>query len=97
MTADSILTLIKTKRSKFTDLLSLSSDLVSNEKEGIIDWFDYNAGMAQEFKDFSFDNAIGTIDVVRTDFGYHIIEVLDQGQFSKISKIGQFSPANRAI
>ena len=91
MTADSILTLIKTKRSKFTDLLSLSSDLVSNEKEGVIDWFDYNAGMAQEFKDFSFDNAIGTIDVVRTDFGYHIIEVLDQGNSQKLVKLANLA------
>lgn len=91
VTADSILTLIKTKRSKFTDLLSLSSDLVSNEKEGVIDWFDYNAGMAQEFKDFSFDNAIGTIDVVRTDFGYHIIEVLDQGNSQKLVKLANLA------
>ncbi|MDP4665944.1 MAG: SurA N-terminal domain-containing protein [Flavobacteriaceae bacterium] len=91
VTADSILGLIKTKKSKFTDLLSLSSDVVSNEKEGVIDWFTFNAGMAEEFKDFSFDNPKGSIDVVRTDFGYHVIEILDQGGSQKLIKLANLA------
>ncbi len=90
-TADSILRVVKNNRSKFIDLLSLSSDVVSNEKEGVIDWFAYNAGMAQEFKDFSFDNSKGTIDVVRTDFGYHIIEILDQIGSQKLIKLANLA------
>ncbi len=76
-TADSILGAIKSRSAKFVDLLELSSDKVSNEKDGEIE-FGYNAGMAAEFKAFSFENKKGDIDVVKTSFGYHIIEILSQ-------------------
>ncbi|WP_053990994.1 SurA N-terminal domain-containing protein [Mangrovimonas sp. TPBH4] len=85
-TADSILNLIKTKQSKFVDLLELSSDKVSNEKEGVIE-FGYNQSFAPEFKAFSFENNVGDIDVVKTSFGYHIIEILDQKNRSRAVKV----------
>jgi parvulin-like peptidyl-prolyl isomerase len=84
--ADSILTEIKSGRSKFLDLLDLSSDKVSNEKDGEIE-FAYNAGMAPEFKAFSFENEEGDIDVVGTSFGYHVIEILEQKNFKKTLKL----------
>ena len=40
-TADSIYKVIRSKRSKFKSLLSLSSDKVSNEKEGVIEFAYY--------------------------------------------------------
>ena len=85
-TADSIFSAIKSKRSKFVDLLDLSSDKVSNEKGGEIE-FAYGAGMAQEFKDFSFENNKGDLEVVKTSFGYHIIEILEQKNKQKALKI----------
>ena len=84
--ADSIYKILKKYPSRFKSLLSLSSDKVSNEKEGIIE-FSYNDGFAPEFKSFSFENSKGTIGVVGTDFGYHIIEVLDQGKKMKAYKV----------
>ena len=84
--ADSILTVIKANRSKFTDLLELSSDKVSNENDGEIE-FAYNSSFAPEFKEFSFDNNEGDIDVVGTSFGYHIIEILEQSNFSETVKV----------
>jgi peptidyl-prolyl cis-trans isomerase D len=84
-TADSILAKIKSG-TKFMDLLELSSDKVSNEKDGEIE-FDYRAGMAPEFKAYAFDNKVGDVDVVQTSFGYHVIEVLDQKSFNKTVKI----------
>lgn len=84
-TADSILAKIKSG-TKFLDLLELSSDKVSNEKDGEIE-FAYNAGMAPEFKAFSFDNKKGDVDVVGTSFGYHVIEILEQKSFNKAVKI----------
>lgn len=57
-------------------LLDLSSDKVSNEKNGEIE-FDNAAQMAPEFKNFSFENKVGDLEVVRTSFGYHIIEILN--------------------
>jgi parvulin-like peptidyl-prolyl isomerase len=89
-TADSILSLIKSKRSKFVDLLKLSSDIASNEKEGVIE-FAYTDGFAPEFKNYSFENKKGDIDVVKTSFGYHIIEILDQKNKSKALKIATIS------
>ena len=85
-TADSIYAIVKRNRSKFVDLLKLSSDKVSNEKEGVIE-FAYNQSFAPEFKDFSFNNKIGDINVVETSFGYHIIEILDQTSFSNTVKL----------
>ena len=85
VTADSILAKIKSG-TKFLDLLELSSDKVSNEKDGEIE-FAYNAGMAPEFKAFSFDNKKGDIEVVGTSFGYHIIEILEQKSFGKTIKL----------
>ncbi|NRD19355.1 SurA N-terminal domain-containing protein [Winogradskyella eckloniae] len=84
-TADSILAAIKSG-TKFMDVLELSSDKVSNEKDGEIE-FDYKAGMAPEFKAYAFDNKVGDIDVVQTSFGYHIIEVLEQKSYNSTVKV----------
>jgi peptidyl-prolyl cis-trans isomerase D len=85
-TADSIYKAIRSKRSKFKSLLSLSSDKVSNEKEGVIE-FAYTDGFAEEFKAYSFENPKGSLGVVKTNFGYHIIEILDQGKKQEAFKI----------
>ena len=85
-TADSIYDVLRRNRSKFKSLLSLSSDKVSNEKEGVIE-FAYTDGFAPEFKAYSFENPKGSLGVVRTDFGYHIIEVLDQGKKQDAYKV----------
>lgn len=80
-TADSIYSMLRVNRSKFVDLLELSSDKVSNEKEGVIE-FAYNQGFAPPFKAYSFDNKKGDMGVVETSFGYHIIEILNQTAFN---------------
>ena len=85
-TADSIFNILKGNRSKFVDLLELSSDKVSNEKEGVIE-FTYNQAFAPEFKAFSFDNEKGDLDVVETSFGFHIIEILHQSGFNNTLKL----------
>lgn len=85
-TADSILGLLTSKKAKFVDLLELSSDKVSNEKEGVLE-FGYNESYAPEFKEFSFNNEEGDIEVVGTSFGYHVIEILDQYSFNKAIKV----------
>jgi len=85
-TVDSILNIIKSDRSKFVSLLDLSSDKVSNEKEGVIE-FAFTDSFAPEFKDFSFENQKGDLDVVKTSFGYHIIEILSQTEKKKAAQI----------
>jgi len=90
ITADSILGVLKRNRSKFNSLLSLSSDEVSNENEGVIE-FAYIDGFAPEFRDFSFEKRVGSVDVVETDFGFHVIEILSQGKKQKAVKVGNLA------
>jgi len=85
-TADSIYRSIKRNRNNFTKLLSLSSDKVSNEKGGEIE-FAYTDGFAPEFKDFSFENKVGEISVVESGFGFHVIEILSQTKKRKAVKV----------
>ena len=85
VTADSIYAKIQSG-TKFLDLLDLSSDKVSNEENGEIE-FDYRAGMAPAFKAYAFDNKVGDIAVVQTSFGYHVIEILEQKSFNKAIKV----------
>ena len=92
ITADSIYKVLKRNPSKFKSLLSLSSDKVSNEKDGVIE-FAYTAGFAPEFKAYSFENPKGSLGVVRTDFGYHVIEILGQGTFQQAYKVATISQA----
>ena len=89
-TADSILRVLSRNRSKFNSLLSLSSDEVSNENDGVIE-FAYIDGFAPEFRDFSFEIRVGAVDVVETDFGFHVIEILSQGKKQKAVKIGNLA------
>jgi len=89
-TADSIYAAVRANRSKFKALLDLSSDKVSNEKDGEIE-FAFTDSFAPEFRDFSFENKVGDLQVVKTSFGYHIIEILSQGDRQKAVKIGNLS------
>lgn len=77
-TADSLLAVIKGDRSKFPELVtSFSSDQGSVQNEGRYDWHPYNS-MVTEFNDFEFEGAVGDLGVVKTIFGFHIIEVEGQ-------------------
>jgi peptidyl-prolyl cis-trans isomerase D len=84
--ADSIYNVLKSNRSKFKSMLVLSSDKVSNEKDGEIE-FAYTDGFAAEFKAYSFENPKGSLGVVKTDFGYHVIEILSQGPKQQAYKV----------
>ncbi|MCC1483179.1 SurA N-terminal domain-containing protein [Winogradskyella immobilis] len=86
VTADSIYNVVRRSRSKFKNLLELSSDKVSNENDGVIE-FAYNQSFAPEFKSYSFDNKKGDMGVVETSFGYHIVEILDQTEFNNTAKV----------
>jgi len=80
-TADSILSVVKADKTKFPELVKkYSSDVGSVEKEGRYDWHPYNS-MVPEFNDFEFEGKVGDIGVVKTSFGFHIIEI--EGQKDK--------------
>ena len=67
-----------------------SDDAGSKEKGGKYEMFP-QAQMVGPFNDFSFDNSVGSKGVVKTDFGYHYIEVLKQTPRSPAYKIAYLS------
>lgn len=86
--ADSLLGIVKKDRSKFAELVSQhSSDIGSIENGGEYDWHPYNT-MVPEFNDFEFHGKTGDLGVVKTVFGFHIMEILGQKGQSKVVQVG---------
>ncbi len=54
-----------------------SDDQGSRDKGGVYDYFPQGQ-MVGTFNDFAFDKPVGTKGVIKTEFGYHYIEVLGQ-------------------
>ncbi|MBS1651474.1 MAG: SurA N-terminal domain-containing protein [Bacteroidetes bacterium] len=76
--ADSLITLIKEKKVTFDTLVkTFSDDFGSRDKGGDYGWFDENKGFVEPFKMAGLTGEKGNITAVQTQFGYHIIEVLD--------------------
>ncbi|HMN04766.1 MAG TPA: peptidylprolyl isomerase [Flavobacteriales bacterium] len=76
--ADSLLNVVKRDRSKFDAMVQqFSDDPGSKNTGGVYEWFDRNR-MVPEFTTASFDEKVGAITVVKTSYGYHIVEVLGQ-------------------
>lgn len=89
--ADSLLSVVKGDKNKFADLAKeFSSDTGSGEKGGDLDWFTYDR-MTPAFRDYSFENKKGDIDVVKSPFGFHIIKIDDQKNNQKVVKLATFS------
>lgn len=86
-TADSIMRIVKADTTKFRGLLDFSADKVSNENDGVLDWYTYNA-MVPEFRDYTFENETGDIGVVKSAFGFHIVEILGQKNKQRSVKVG---------
>lgn len=76
--ADSIMAAVRRDRSKFEGLVArYSDDPGSKSTGGVYEWFDRQR-MVPEFTKASFDERVGAITTVKTDYGYHIVEVLGQ-------------------
>ena len=89
--ADSLLTVIKSNKSKFETLAKeISVDKVSGAKGGDLGWFTYNR-MIPEFRDYVFENKVGDIGIVKSQFGFHIIRINGQKNHQKTVKIATFS------
>ncbi|MDX6746425.1 peptidylprolyl isomerase [Polaribacter sp. PL03] len=89
--ADSLLTVVKRSRSKFADLAKdFSSDKGSGAKGGDLDWFNYNR-MTPAFRDYTFTNKKGSLGVVETPFGYHVIRVDDTKNNQTVLKLATFA------
>ncbi len=77
-TADSIYDLVKNKKADFATLAkSISEDPGSGAAGGDLGWF-AEGQMVPTFNDACFNGKKGDITLVQSQFGFHIIEVLDQ-------------------
>ena len=75
--ADSILAAIK-KGAKFEDMVEkFTEDPGSKATGGKYEWFP-KGQMVAEFEDFSFNEPKGKMGVVKTSYGYHIMENMDR-------------------
>lgn len=84
--ADSILGVVKKDKTKFAALATEFSDDSSKDKGG--DLGSSTPGrMVPQFDKYIFDNPTGSIGVVETDFGFHVIEVGKQSEPKKAIKL----------
>lgn len=90
--ADSIAAAIKAG-TNFNALCSkYSDDPGSKDNGGVYPYFPQGK-MVMQFNDYVFDHAVGSKSVIKTEFGYHYIEVLGQKNFAPAYKIAYKSKA----
>ena len=98
--ADSISVAIRGGASFEEMVAKYSDDAGSKTTGGVYEMFP-QAKMVPAFNDFSFDNPVGAKAVVKTDFGYHYMEVLKQTAKGPAYKIAYLSkmvmPSNETI
>jgi peptidylprolyl isomerase/peptidyl-prolyl cis-trans isomerase D len=89
--ADSVLAVVQKDKSKFAALAQeMSADQVSGQKGGDLGWFVYRT-MIPEFRDYTFENNVGDMGVVKSQFGFHVIHIEDQTAKQKAVQVGTFS------
>ncbi len=85
--ADSLFEVVKASPGQFADFAAQYSDGPTKTKGGDLDWFQPGT-MAANFNNYVFNNEKGDIGLVITQFGFHIIEITDQGGNSPVAKVG---------
>ncbi|WP_339665310.1 peptidylprolyl isomerase [Maribacter arcticus] len=82
--------LIEAKKSGvvFSELARDNSDGPSAPQGGDLGYFQRGV-MVPEFNDFAFNNNVGTIGLVETDFGFHVIKVDDKEDVVQIATISR--------
>ena len=87
---DSIKTLLDHGQHFDSLAMRFSDDEGSRIKGGDLNYFGQGQ-MVKEFGDFSFNGKKGEIKIVKTQFGYHLIEIMDQKNFEPAFKIAYFA------
>ncbi|MDP1744169.1 MAG: SurA N-terminal domain-containing protein [Bacteroidota bacterium] len=112
-TSDSLLALLK-KGAKFSELVDKLSDdggknMPPNKKEGEYypgkggdyGWLNPNSQFVEPFKNAGLDNKKGAIVIAESQFGYHIIEVLDTKGSQKKVQVAtierKLEPSNKTM
>lgn len=84
--ADSILAAIKGGADFGKLALQYPDDAGSAVKGGDLGTFGYGT-MVPEFNEFTFTKPVGSLDIVKTQFGYHIINIISQKDFKPAYKV----------
>jgi len=83
--ADSILAAIK-GGADFAALAAVYGSDATKDKGGDLGTYGYGA-MVGEFNDFTFTKPVGSKDVIQTQFGWHVVEIISQKEFKPAYKI----------
>ncbi|MEO9512582.1 MAG: peptidylprolyl isomerase [Flavobacteriaceae bacterium] len=95
--ANEILIEAKEEGAVFTNLARDNSDGPSAPRGGDLGYFQEGV-MADAFNDFCFGNDIGTIGLVETDFGFHIIKVDDKQDILQVATLSrEIEPSEETI
>ncbi|WP_445725602.1 peptidylprolyl isomerase [Flavobacterium sp.] len=90
-TADSIYALVKNSKDKFTEIANEINTDGTKGKGGDIGWVRkdqaFSPNFDKDFADFIYKNKAGSVEVVETAFGYHIIKVDEQKEAKKAVKL----------
>jgi peptidyl-prolyl cis-trans isomerase D len=89
--ADSIFAAIKSGADFRSLAATQSDDEGSKNNGGEYNFSSLDMNLAPEFRDFIFNKNVGDRDIVKTSFGYHIIEVLNQRNFDEAYKMAYLS------
>jgi peptidylprolyl isomerase/peptidyl-prolyl cis-trans isomerase D len=94
-TADSIYNLVKHSDAKFVEIANKVNSDGTKGKGGSIGWVTKNQAFSpsfdKDFANFIFKNKKGSIKVVETAFGFHVIKINDQTKPKKAVKLVDFA------
>lgn len=85
--ADKILVEALKEGADFAALARENSDGPSAPRGGNLGFFQDNGTMVEEFSDFCFSNEVGAIDLVETEFGFHIIKVEEKQDLFQVAHL----------
>lgn len=99
--ADSISSVVRNNREKFAELaIEFSADDSNKEDGGELGWFTPGT-MVPAFNDFVFTNDQGSVGVVETQFGYHVINIQEQTEEERAIKLAtvsrQIQPSEKTL
>lgn len=97
--AEELLIKAKAADTDFAAFATENSDGPSASKGGDLGWF-YEGQMVPKFNDYVFSNDKGSIGMVETDFGFHIIKVIDtkeEQKYQVATLAKQVEPSQKTI
>ncbi|WP_158981235.1 MULTISPECIES: peptidylprolyl isomerase [unclassified Flavobacterium] len=93
--AESILAQVSANPDSFMMLAFTASDDSSAQQGGDLGYFGPNQ-MVKPFNDFVFNNGIGKVGLVETEFGFHVIKVTDKQDGIRLATVAQKVEASEA-